>query len=417
MNILFISTTYPTPVRPHQGKFNLGLVNALSSDDQVRVIAPIPWPQRLSSRNRLCATAASKQVGAEPGLSKRMICYPTFWYPPKVWRTAYARFYWSSIKSSIRELSADGDVDLVVGYWLHPDGLVATDAAEALGVPCVLISGGSDLKVLTKSASRQKQIITSMRRCDRLVVVSKDLYRSAVDFGIPEGKIDLVYRGVDRAIFHPLPQSSARKSLELNADSVVVFWAGRLEAVKNPFLLLSAAKRWKERWGKKLVVAIAGDGSQRKVLEKSCCDWNLHDVVHFQGNLPSDQLMVWFNAADVTALTSHSEGVPNVLLESIACATPFVATDVGGVNEIATPGVDYLVRPDDSSAFSEAVFNLMDRARDPQSAATARSFVPASNETMALQYRSIFQRTIAARKSPEMRGSDQQSWPRKCKAG
>ena len=65
------------------------------------------------------------------------------------------------------------------------------------------------------------------------------------------------------------------------------------------------------------------------------------------------ELTDWFRAADWTVLTSHSEGVPNVLLEAHACGTPFLATRVGGVGEIAVEGVDRLVTPGDPAEFAE----------------------------------------------------------------
>ncbi len=94
--------------------------------------------------------------------------------------------------------------------------------------------------------------------------------------------------------------------------------------------------------------------------------------MHWIGSVAHDELADYYRSADVTVLPSLSEGVPNVLLESIACGTPFVASNVGGISEIATAGVDRLVPAGDVKALAAAI-------RDQLAASTAgdkRSFLP-----------------------------------------
>src|SRR5262249_51981196 len=67
------------------------------------------------------------------------------------------------------------------------------------------------------------------------------------------------------------------------------------------------------------------------------------------GVVPHDRLPDWYRAADLTVLPSHSEGVPNVLREALACGTPFVASRVGGIPELAGEPWGRLVRPGDAA--------------------------------------------------------------------
>ena len=101
-----------------------------------------------------------------------------------------------------------------------------------------------------------------------------------------------------------------------------------------------------------------------------------------------------YNAADLTVLTSHSEGIPNVLLESISCGTPFVATDVGGVSEIASPNIDQLVADDDIEALVQAV---VQRIESPSEA--PRVFQPDGLAEMAARFNAVFDRTLLAAKN------------------
>jgi glycosyltransferase involved in cell wall biosynthesis len=91
-------------------------------------------------------------------------------------------------------------------------------------------------------------------------------------------------------------------------------------------------------------------------LRRTVTRLGLDDHVRFVGTRPHGELRPWFCAADLFVLLTKSEGWPNVILESLACGLPVVATRVGGVPEIARDGVDGLLVPyADPPAFRDAV--------------------------------------------------------------
>ena len=83
-----------------------------------------------------------------------------------------------------------------------------------------------------------------------------------------------------------------------------------------------------------------------------------------------DNLPDWYRAANLTVLPSWSEGIPNVLLESMAARVPFVASNVGGIPEIATAGIDRLVPPGDAAAWADAIAKQL--SQGDEAADTAR---------------------------------------------
>lgn len=83
-------------------------------------------------------------------------------------------------------------------------------------------------------------------------------------------------------------------------------------------------------------LVIAGGGPERRGLERLVRELRLGDRVRFVGELSHESLREYYSAADVLVLASAREGMPNVVLESLACGTPVVATDVGGTKEIIT---------------------------------------------------------------------------------
>ncbi len=310
--------------------------------------------------------------------------HPIYFYPPKILREYYHWFYWQAIRSSIKCLERHFVPDLVMGYWLHPDGAAAVRAAKHFGVPSIVMSGGTDLRLLPQKPKRCRAILRVLDDADRLIVFSRELASQAESHGISRDKIDVVYRGIDRECFFPANKGISRTNCNLPQDGPVIFWAGRLEPVKNPSMLLHAAAEWKRSWDGRFHVVLAGDGPLRNQLHRLRSELQLETCIHFVGNLPQSKLAQYYNAADVTVLTSHSEGIPNVLLESIACETPFVATRVGGIPEIASIEMDRLVPAGDVNAFAQAVVQSIDTPPRGH-----RTFVPCDPVAMASQIQAV----------------------------
>lgn len=373
MNLLLITTAYPTPARPHQSSFNRVLVQQLRGRHDVRVIAPVPWVQRLRGRG------GGRGVRDDAGE-----LYPTYVYPPKLLRHRYGEFFSRSIRGSVDRLLERFRPDAVIGYWAHPDGEAAGEVARRCGVPFVLLVGGSDIRVLTGHARRRECIRRVLRSADRVIAVSGDLAERVRQLGVSPERIELVYRGVDPTIFYFGDRLEARRRVGVGEGDVLITWVGRLVDVKHPEMLVHAAVRWKAEWGQQLRVAMIGEGPLRSKLERLARRSDVDDVCRLLGSRPHRELADWYRAANVTALTSRSEGVPNVLMESIACGTPFVATDVGGVAEIASPRHDRLVAAGDTEGFSRAVIQSVDSpevtgASDPG----IRKFLPEPAERFA----------------------------------
>src|SRR5207248_616882 len=102
-------------------------------------------------------------------------------------------------------------------------------------------------------------------------------------------------------------------------------------------------------------LSLVGDGPLRSRLEAERAARGLAETVSFAGAVAHDRLQPWYRAADRFVLPSLSEGVPNVLREALACGTPFVASRVGGIPELAADGASLLVPPGDAAALAEAL--------------------------------------------------------------
>jgi glycosyltransferase involved in cell wall biosynthesis len=146
-------------------------------------------------------------------------------------------------------------------------------------------------------------------------------------------------------------------------------------AVKGVALLIDACANLR-REGLDFDVHLIGEGPLGPALQRRVAHLGLNETVTFRGPVAPASLADWFRAADATVLPSLSEGMPNVLLESIACGTPFVASDVGGIASIAANGLDTLVPAGDVEALTSALRATL--TEPDRATAVTRAVMPVS---------------------------------------
>jgi teichuronic acid biosynthesis glycosyltransferase TuaC len=284
------------------------------------------------------------------------VVYPAYYYTPKVLRNHYGTFLRWSVRGAVQRVLRNFRPDAVLGYWAHPDGEVAVRIAQQLGVPSGVIIGGSDVLLLTRNPGRKRRVMGVLQAASHVITVNHHLRDTIVDMGIPGEKIHVWEQGVDTA-FSPADRGQARQRLGLPAGGRTAVWVGRMVPVKALEVLLDACRQLKQS-GLEFTMYLVGDGPLRKRLEAQAAAGRLAGSVVFVGTQMHDRLPDWYRAVDFTVLPSWSEGLPNVLRESLACGTPFVASRVGGISEIAGEHHDWLVPPGDPLGLAAAMVRM-----------------------------------------------------------
>jgi glycosyltransferase involved in cell wall biosynthesis len=244
---------------------------------------------------------------------------------------------------------------------------VAVKGARLWGVPAGVIVGGSDILILPRSPARRRAVVAALSAADAVFAVGRALCEATVALGIDPDKVHLHRQGIDPR-FRPADRAAARRRLGLPLDTDILLWVGRMVPVKGLDVLIDACARLRKS-GREFRLVLAGDGPLRSAVAADCERRHLTRLVLFVGPQPHDALPDWYRAADLCVLSSYSEGVPNVLRESLACGTPYVATAVGGVAEITDDPAVRLVPPNDPAALASAI----DRALSERLAPVADS--------------------------------------------
>lgn len=202
---------------------------------------------------------------------------------------------------------------------------------------------------------------------DRVVATSpqeKEHMRSLVS---TQGLIDIIPCGTDIERLGAIERPAARQQLNIPADAKIVLYVGRFDRRKGIETLVRAIAKSSLRGNSNLQLIIAGgyrlgasDGIECDRIRGIVKELGLEAITSFPGRLTESDLPMYYAAADVCVVPSHYEPFGLVAIEAMACRTPVVASDVGGLKFTVVPEVNgLLVPPQDETAFAKAIDRIL----------------------------------------------------------
>jgi len=261
-----------------------------------------------------------------------------------------------------RRIREGEDFDLIDAHYFYPDGVAAVLLGNALARPVVITARGSDLNVIAQHAIPRRWIRWAAQRADGLIAVSSGLRRRLASLGVASERVRVLRNGVDLAMFRPVDRVAARQALGLTRPTLLA--VGNLVALKRHRLMVEALVKLTEA-----DLVIVGEGPERAAIEALAREERVADRVRLLGHVPQQRLPDLYGAADLLVLVSTSEGWPNVLLESMACGTPTLVSDIDGIADIvAAPEAGCILRETTPDRFAAAARDLL--AAPPSRAAT-----------------------------------------------
>lgn len=179
---------------------------------------------------------------------------------------------------------------------------------------------------------------------NKVIAVSPKIKSQLLSLGVSERNISLIYNGIVVENYNPgsYPQRLLRTKYNIPDEAILIGNVGRLSQEKGQTQFLLAAKEVC-RQNDKTYFVIIGDGPDYDQLKKTAIQYHIENKVIFTGHV--QDVRPFYQDLDIIALTSFTEGFPNVILEALCMNKPVVATDVGGVADIVIDGVTgYLVK-------------------------------------------------------------------------
>lgn len=350
MNVLWITSTYPSDEQPGAGVFHETQVQALAKlGVEVTVICPIP-------RNPPMLRSVKKQYQLHEDIP--------FVYKRKgivVYRPRYTalpgQLRWSQpdkrIASVILETMKAQKVkpDLVHAHFAMPSGGATRRVANEHRLPWLLTLHGSDVNVYPDySLSAKRAFIQSVQSATQVIAVGKSLQQKTK--AMTGRTCSVLPIGVDLGSFKKPEQSKLllRKLLQLPQDKKLVTFVGRLTEAKGVYELEEAINMLP----KEVAVVFVGEGPAVERLRQHS---EQGTRLFLAGQVENARVKDYLGASDAFALPSYTEGMPTVVIEALALKLPVICTKVGSVPDLFGKHQEQLIE-------AKSVSSLVDRIHD-----------------------------------------------------
>ena len=332
--VLSLSTLYPNASTPRFGIFVARSLEALAArgDWHVTLVNPIGVPPILFGRYRALAEAAVD--GVENGVE---VHRPKFTLIPRLGARINPGAIARKVLPLAERLHAETPFDLVDAQFFYPDGPAAAWIADRLGLPFSIKARGADISYWGGKDFAEDQMLDAADRAAGLLAVSRQIASDMADLGMDRRKITIHYTGLDRDLFRPMAYEGMRRTLgdalgiSLPEQKPLLCCVGALIERKGQDFAIGALASIPDAH-----LMLVGKGEDEAHLRRLAEDLRVADRVHFVGLLDHDMLPVVLSASNAMVLPTRSEGLANAWVEALACGTPLVTTDVGGVRELVT---------------------------------------------------------------------------------
>lgn len=358
MKILSFSYCYPNHLSPNWGIFVHHRLKALSRIEELQVCSPVPWFPWFSERKG--------SPGPEKDVCDGVSVHRPRFYFPGILKNQDARLYGRGVYSYISELCRSWKPDILDAHFIWPDGVGISSVADRLKIPFVITLRGKLYECL-KVPSQKRQCTEALKKAAAVISVSGPMADEALKLGADPRKVHIIPNGIDPERLHIRDKMECRRRLGLPENKKILLTVAHLGHRKGHHEVIESLKGLPDN----VILVIIGGAAQGgtvKILQQKARECGVENRVFLLGHQPFDKIPFYFSASDASVLASYREGCPNAVLESLACGTPVVASEVGAVRDILPiPETGCIVPPRQVSPLREALDVVLSRDWNPVS--------------------------------------------------
>jgi teichuronic acid biosynthesis glycosyltransferase TuaC len=260
------------------------------------------------------------------------IIYIKYFRPPRG-KLLFLEGYFAAkaIKKKVKKLLESGNI-LLHAQWLFPSGKATELLSKEFRLPYIITLRGDEVNHLKVGSYNYRSAETILKNSIKVASVSQDLFERCK-------KKNLIINDNKKAITHNFyevnkfiikDKKKAQENIGSNDESKILFFAGGLNKRKKVDILIESVYELC-RVGCNIKLYIAGSGYEENSLKNLAKEKKIYGRIKFVGNLTTNELIEYYNAADLFCLASKYEGLPNVVVESLLCGTPVIASSVGEI--------------------------------------------------------------------------------------
>ncbi|WP_416306676.1 glycosyltransferase [Neptunicella sp. SCSIO 80796] len=300
---------------------------------QAKVIAPVPWFPIKMKKGPLAEYAKFVDVPAQEKIDDIDVLHPRYLVLPKIGMYLTPFFLFLAMWRATRKLKQQGyDFDLIDGHYFYPDGVAITLLAKLFKKPFTVTARGTDINLIPQYPVAKRMVQWVANSADGIITVCQALKDELLTFAPVGNKTKALRNGVDLVFFNATDsqqQQNKKQQWQVKPSDKLIISVGHLIERKGHHLVIESLLSAPDYY-----LIIAGDGPESERLKQQVSLLKLQDRVRFAGALSQIELRELYQAADALILASSREGWANVLLESMACGTAVVATNLWGTPEV-----------------------------------------------------------------------------------
>jgi glycosyltransferase involved in cell wall biosynthesis len=266
--------------------------------------------------------------------------------------------------------------DLIHAYFLPMAGFVGTYVGKYLNIPSVVSIRGNDIERAAFDPSKFSHVMYALQNADAVTTNASRLAMKAKAF--VDREIHLIPNGIDTERFKPMERNEALAESVLESDNLlsssreqsprfqkpVIGFVGELREKKGLAALLSGyAQVNKRRPATLLIVGVVRAGADEQALgEFRSANPDCQVIV--TGQIPHKDLPAYYSLMEIFVHPSLRDGMPNALLEAMACGKPVIATPVGGAVDVIEDGKNGIfINVNNASALAKEILELLDNPK------------------------------------------------------
>jgi glycosyltransferase involved in cell wall biosynthesis len=397
-NILWLTTQFPSNPKDTKGSFIFRTVKELSKEFKITVIClhsivPPILPMLKDLRNstkiyKVWRNKYPKNPVPPENLNIKVIYAKYVRLPRGVFHYMEGWFGYFGVKKYLQGLT-DGNT-VIHATWLFPEGDVANIINRKFRIPFIVTLMGSDVHFLKPGSRKWFKAKNIVKKAKYITSVSKALYSDLEKKGIkiPENKKALTHTIYEFDKFKIIDKEIIRQKVNYRSNNKIIFYAGNLRKIKNIDVLINAYSLLIKS-NSNITLFIAGIGEEEGKLKELTVNNNISENVVFLGGLNGTEIVDYFNVADVCCLPSQKEGLPNVVIESLLCGTPVVASAVGEIPYIIEEGNNgFLVSPNNIKELTNKLNIALNKKWDRNSLRKTISFL--EPQKVLEEYKAIY---------------------------
>lgn len=243
--------------------------------------------------------------------------------------TEMLSYLWKALQAALK-IQKKERYDICLVFFGIPSGPIGYVLKKIYKLPYIIRFGGGDIPGFQKRFTKIYKLLSPAikaiwRNADALIANSQGLKDRALNF-YAKKDFDIICNGVNTDIFYP----GSREQTE----EFCILFISRLIEGKGLQFIIPELQKIQENIDKNVRLTVVGNGPYREALEQLVKECNAEKFVQFEGQKDRDKLLLYYQNADVFILPSAQEGMPNVVLEAMACGLPVVMTPCEGSKEL-----------------------------------------------------------------------------------